>query len=104
MARFAEIRRELEAAREQPLGVLGAVEPHRDLGEHADRDDIGRRLLQMLAQARFGVRNIVRMQRRSRAHQRGIVHRVTHMLGIRSGGAGAIAGGVELVGQLTPGL
>ena len=104
VARLAESRRELQTAQQQPLGVLGAIEPQRNFGQHADRDDVGRRLPELLAKACFGGRNEVRMQRRRRRQQNRIAHGVAHVLRIRIRRAFAIAARVQMIGELAPRL
>jgi hypothetical protein len=44
------------------------------------------------------------MQRRCRAHQHGIERRMAYMFEIGCRGAGAVAGGIERVGQVPPDL
>ncbi len=104
MARFAKIRREIEAARQQSLGVFGAIEAQRHFGEHADRDHVGRRALQLSAQACFGVRNVVRVQRRGRGQQRRVMDCVAYVTEIGRRGAVTVAGRVEPIAKLAPRL
>ena len=97
-------RREFETPFEQMLGVFNAIQSHRQLGEHADRHDIRRRFLQQLTQTRLGLRNLIRMQRCARTHQRRIVNSVLDMLEIRIGGGSAFADGIQMIGELPPDL
>src|ERR1700730_18446791 len=97
-----EAGRELEAARQQTLGVVVAPEARGVLGEHADRGDIGRMLAQMRAQQRFGFGDAVVAQRRRRGHQA----RVTRgrLEKARSGGLRPrlIPPRPEVIGERTP--
>ncbi len=94
MARIAEVRREFEAAQQQMLGVLGAIQAHGDFGQHADRDDIGWCLLQVVAQLGFRFGNVICPQRISCAHQYGIMHAVLHVAQISLRCAGAVSGSI----------
>ena len=64
-----EARGELEAALEECLRIRIAAQPRRNFGQHAQRRDVGRMRLQVLAQQRFGFGNAVLDQRCSRGQQ-----------------------------------
>lgn len=104
MPRLAEIRRQFQAAFKQALRVLAAVQAHGELGQHADRDDVGRRLLQMRLQQALGNRNIIRVQRCGGTHQGWIGGRMFDVLQIGSRGADAVARRIQRIGQAAPDL
>ena len=104
VARGVESGCEFQAALEQALGIFGTVQPHRHFGKHADGDHIGRRLLQLLAQARFGFRNAVVVERRGRGHEDRVVDGVMHMAEVGGSGGLAISADIQMVGKDAPDL
>ena len=102
--RLAESGGEFEAAREQILRVLDAVDAYGEFGEHADRDDVGRRLAQLRAQTCFGFRDAVRGERGRGVHQRRIVDAVADVFEIGVARGRRIARGEQAVAEPPPHL
>ena len=87
MAGGHETRRELQASLQQDLGARVAAQACRDLGQHAQRDNIRFMLLQVRAQAMFGLGNLALDQCRRRGQQPRILGRrldVARIGGIRT--------------------
>ena len=76
LARGMEARGQLQAALEQAGGILVTAYPGGDLGQHADRGDIGRHALQPGAQQRLGAGNVVLDQGSAGCEQDRIGHSV----------------------------
>jgi hypothetical protein len=76
LARGMEARCQLQAALEQAGSILVAANSRGDLGEHADRGDVGRRALQPGAQQRLGAGNVVIDQGTAGGEQDWIGHSV----------------------------
>ena len=104
LARFAEARRELDATREQGLRILVASEARGQLPQHAQRHDVGRRALEVLAQALLGLRQAIGRERVGRGEQLRVSHGVPDVRRVRGVGAGLVADRTEVVGQQQPGL
>ncbi len=102
--RRLEAWRQFEAAREQVLGVAVAADAGGDLGQHADRRHVGRKLLQVIAQQRLGHGDAAFGQRERRFQQARIVRGVADVLGIRLVRTRGIAHGEEVIAQRPPGI
>jgi hypothetical protein len=75
-----------------------------DLGEHADRRHVGRRLLQVLAQQGLGFGDAVLDQRDGGSQQARVARGVTHVTGVRRGRCILFVGRHQMVAKRTPGL
>ena len=104
LARFAEPGGQLKATFEQIQRFLAAPDPHRQFGEHADRGDIGRMLLQPVAQQRFGIRQAVFGQGFGGLHQTRVAGGVADVGDVSRVGAFGIADAAQVIGQRQPGL
>ena len=104
LARLAEPGRELQATFEQMQRVFAAPDPHRQFGEHADRGDIGRVLLQPVAEQRFGIGQTIVGQGFGRLQHARVARRMTDVGHVRGVGAFGIADAAQVVGQGQPGL
>ena len=98
-----EARGQLQAVRQQRLGVAVAADAGGELGQHADRRDVGRRGLQMGFDQPLGLAQPLVAQRPRRRHQRRIAHRGADVLRVGRVGAGGVSGQPQLVGQRAPG-
>ncbi len=101
--RAGEARGQLQAVRQQRLGVAVAADAGGELGQHADRRDVGRRGLQVGLDQPLGLAQPLVAQRPRRRHQRRIAHRGADVLRVGRVGAGRVAGQPQLVGQRAPG-
>ena len=104
LARGMESRGQLQAARQQALGILVAAQADRHFGEHADCRDIGRSLLQALAQQCLSLDQAILAERRGRAQHVRVTRRIAHMVGIRRIGTVGVVQGHELIAKREPGL
>ena len=102
LARGMESRGQLQAARQQALGILVAAQADRHLGEHADCRDIGRGLMQSLAQQCLSLDQTVLAERGRRPQHVRVARRIAHMVGIRRIGTVGIVQGHELIAQREP--
>ena len=102
LARGIETGRQLQAALQQVQRILVAAQPGGDLGEHADRRHVGRRLLQVSAQQRLGLGNTVLDQRDGGGQQLRVAGGMAHVVGVGGVGGLLLAGGHEVVAERAP--
>jgi len=104
LARGLKARRQFQTACQQPAGIFVTPQARGDLGEHADRGDIGRRLLQVFAQQGLGLGNAGFRQRRGGSEQARVAGGITNMVGVGGVGTILVAGSQEMVAECAPGL
>ncbi len=104
VARGREAGRELQAALEERDRVVAASAARRDLGEHADRRHVGRRLHQVRLQEPLGARKVVLHHRRRGLDQRGVPVRVADVPEVRGVRRLGVADGHQVVAEEAPGL
>jgi hypothetical protein len=95
---------QLKAAHQQVLRVFVAAQAHGDLGQHADRGDVGRRALEVFAQQCLRFRNPVFAQRGGCGQQLRVAGGVAHVVGIGQVRAFGIVHRHQMVAEGQPGL
>ncbi len=95
---------DLQAADQQPLGVLIAPQPRAGLGQHPQGGDIGGMVGQMIAQQLLGLAQSVVDQGGGGLDQVEIAGGGAQLLGQGLLGAGPVAHQVQPLGQTAPGL
>ncbi len=103
-ARGSEAGGQFEAAFQQVLCVLIALQPRRNFREHADGGDVGGVLFQVLAEERFGFGDVVVVQSYRGLHEVRILRGVADLLGVGRIGACGVAGDGEVVREGAPGV
>ena len=104
LPRCLEAGGQLQAALEQMQGVLVATQPGSDFGEHADRGNVSRRLLQVFAQQGLGRGDAVLDQGDGGSQQARVAGGVTHMAPVRRVGRLLFAGRHQVIAKRAPGL
>ena len=104
VARTGKAGGELEAAREQILGVVVTAQARGHLGEHADGSDVGRVLVQVPAQQRLGLGDAVVAQRGGRSHQARVTRGHLEKARTRSLSSRIVAHRRQVIGKGAPGI
>ena len=95
---LAESGREFQTAFEQMQRFLATPNPDRQFGEHADRSDIGRVLLQPVAQQRFGIGQAIVGQGFGRLQHARVARGMADIGHVRGVGAFGIADAAQMIG------
>ena len=99
-----EVRREFQTPRQQVLGVVVAADAGGDLGEHAQRGDVGGMLVQVPPQQCFGFGNAVLAQRRAGGEEARVACGCLEEARARRLGASIIADRPQVIGERAPGI